>query len=334
MPEHILEVKDLCVTFFTERGALPTVDGVSFTLDRGRTLGIVGESGCGKSMTVNGILQMVPAPGKVTGGSVRLNGAQLVGMPEKELCKKRGNEIALIFQEPMTSLNPLMTCGRQISETILAHKKVSRKEADRRAVELIRLVGIPMPEKIFASVPGQLSGGMRQRIVIAMALCNDPGVLICDEPTTALDVTVQAQILKLINDLKERFGSAIIFITHDMGVIRQMADQVMVMYVGQAVEYVDVEELFANPLHPYTQGLIRCIPGMEDERDEDLFVIDGAVPMLHDLPQGCLFAPRCPRAGQRCRSERPGLYGPAGHRVRCFQYEKLGGGDAPCESRS
>ena len=325
MSEHILEVEDLSITFFTERGELPTVDHLSFTLDRGKTLGIVGESGCGKSMTVNGILQMVPSPGKVTGGSVKLNGAELVGMSEKELCKKRGAEVSLIFQEPMTSLNPLMTCGRQISETIQAHARVSRKEADQRAVELIGMVGIPMPEKIFDSIPGQLSGGMRQRIVIAMALCNNPGVLICDEPTTALDVTVQAQILGLINELKEKFGSAIIFITHDMGVIRQMADQVMVMYVGQAVEYVDVKELFTKPLHPYTQGLIRSIPAV-DGTDGDLYVIDGNVPMLYDLPKGCLFAPRCPYAKDRCRAERPKLYGPESHKVRCFLYERGEGG--------
>lgn len=323
MSEPILNVDRLCVTFFTEQGELPTVDELSFSLERGKTLGIVGESGCGKSMTVNGILQMVPSPGKVTGGSVKLNGEELVGLSEKALCKKRGSEIALIFQEPMTSLNPLMTCGRQISETIQAHRHVSRKEADAEALSLIGLVGIPMPEKIFSSVPGQLSGGMRQRIVIAMALCNHPGVLICDEPTTALDVTVQAQILHLINDLKERFGSAIIFITHDMGVIRQMADQVMVMYTGQAVEYVDAEELFSAPLHPYTQGLIRCIPSMEGTQD-GLYVIDGAVPMLYRLPKGCLFAPRCPYATERCHSERPKLYGSSRHRVRCFQYESMG----------
>ncbi|MCI9547842.1 MAG: ABC transporter ATP-binding protein [Oscillospiraceae bacterium] len=327
MADTILEVRDLSITFFTKQGRLPTVDGLSFSLERGETLGIVGESGCGKSMTVNGILQMVPPPGKVTGGSVKLAGEELVGMRERELCKKRGRDVAVIFQEPMTSLDPLMTCGRQISETIQAHKKVSRKEADARALELIELVGIPMPEKIFRSVPGRLSGGMRQRIVIAMALCNDPGVLICDEPTTALDVTVQAQILGLIDELKEKFGTAVIFITHDLGVIRQMADKVLVMYVGQAVEQVDAKELFANPLHPYTQGLMRCIPGM-DGGDGDLHVIDGAVPMLYDLPQGCLFAPRCPYAVERCRRERPGLYGPEGHRVRCFRCEATGEGGA------
>ena len=328
MAELVLEVKNLSITFFTKQGKLPTVDNLSFSLERGETLGIVGESGCGKSMTVNGILQMVPPPGKLTGGSVKLAGEELVGVKEKELCKKRGSDIAIIFQEPMTSLNPLMTCGRQISETILAHKKVSRKEADGRALELIDLVGIPMPEKIFNSIPGRLSGGMRQRIVIAMALCHNPGVLICDEPTTALDVTVQAQILGLINELKEKFGTAVIFITHDLGVIRQMADKVLVMYVGQAVECVDARELFANPLHPYTQGLIRCIPGM-DGGDGDLYVIDGSVPMLYDLPKGCLFAPRCPYAGERCRQERPGLYGREGHRVRCFRCESMGEEAAP-----
>lgn len=324
MADIVLEVKDLSITFFTKQGRLPTVDGLSFSLARGETLGIVGESGCGKSMTVNGILQMVPSPGKLTGGSVKLAGEELVGMPEKLLCKKRGSEMAIIFQEPMTSMNPLMTCGRQISETVMAHRKVSRKEADQRALELIGMVGIPMPEKIFNSIPGKLSGGMRQRIVIAMALCNNPAVLICDEPTTALDVTVQAQILSLINELKEKFGTAVIFITHDLGVIRQMADKVLVMYVGQAVEVVDAEELFKNPLHPYTRGLIRCIPGM-DSGDGDLYVIDGSVPMLYDLPKGCLFAPRCPYADERCKNERPHLYGrQGGHQVRCFRCETMG----------
>ena len=247
-------------------------------------------------------------------------------MPEKKLARRRGGDIALIFQEPMTSLNPLMTCGRQISETILAHSRVSRAEADRRALELIAQVGIPMPEKIFRSIPGELSGGMRQRIVIAMALCNNPAVLICDEPTTALDVTVQAQILRLINDVKRDFDSGVIFITHDMGVIRQMADDVMVMYAGQAVEYVHVDELFKNPLHPYTQGLIRCIPGMDDG-DGELYVIEGSVPMLNALPKGCLFAPRCPYATERCHQERPGLLGTPEHRVRCFRYENAEGGE-------
>ena len=325
MSETVLSVEHLSISFFTERGVLPTVDDVSFTLQKGRTIGIVGESGCGKSMTVNGILQMVPAPGRVTGGSVKLNGEELVGMPEKKLVRKRGSEIALIFQEPMTSLNPLMTCGRQISETILAHNRVSRAEADRRALHLIEQVGIPMPEKIFRSIPGELSGGMRQRIVIAMALCNNPAVLICDEPTTALDVTVQAQILRLINDIRRDFDSGVIFITHDMGVIRQMADDVMVMYAGQAVEYVHVDELFKNPLHPYTQGLIRCIPGMDDGEGE-LYVIEGSVPMLNALPKGCLFAPRCPYATERCRQERPGLLGTPEHRVRCFRQEDGKGG--------
>ena len=326
MSETVLSVEHLSIAFFTERGVLPTVDDVSFTLQKGKTIGIVGESGCGKSMTVNGILQMVPAPGRVTGGSVKLRGEELVGMPEKKLARRRGGDIALIFQEPMTSLNPLMTCGRQISETILAHSRVSRAEADRRALELIAQVGIPMPEKIFRSIPGELSGGMRQRIVIAMALCNNPAVLICDEPTTALDVTVQAQILRLINDIKRDFDSGVIFITHDMGVIRQMADDVMVMYAGQAVEYVHVDALFKNPLHPYTQGLIRCIPGM-DGGDGELYVIEGSVPMLDALPEGCLFAPRCPYATERCRRERPGLLGTPEHRVRCFRYENAEGGE-------
>ncbi len=320
--EPVLAVKDLSITFFTAKKELPAVDKLSFQLEKGETLGIVGESGCGKSMTVNGILQMVPMPGKVTGGSVKLNGTELFGLSERALSKKRGDEIALIFQEPMTSLNPLMTCGRQITETILAHNKISHKEAKSQAMNMIELVGLPMPDKIFNSLPSELSGGQRQRIVIAMALCNHPDVLICDEPTTALDVTVQAQILRLINDMKAKFGSSVLFITHDMGVIRQMADRVMVMYVGQAVEYVAVEELFNNPLHPYTQGLISCIPNMSAAEDE-LHTIKGTVPMLSELPAGCLFAPRCPFATEKCHCKRPGLYGKPEHLVRCFLYEEV-----------
>ena len=325
MSDIVLSVEHLSITFYKDKTALPTIDDVSFTLERGETLGIVGESGCGKSMTVNGILQMVPEPGRITGGSVRLNGDELVGLPERKLAERRGKEIALIFQEPMTSLNPLMKCGAQIAETILAHdRSISRKKADARALELIRQVGIPMPEKIFDSIPGELSGGMRQRIVIAMALCNHPSVLICDEPTTALDVTIQAQILRLINEMKQSYNTGVIFITHDMGVIREMADQVMVMYAGQAVEYVDADELFRHPLHPYTQGLIKCIPSFGNDKD-DLYVIEGSVPMLDDLPKGCLFAPRCPYATNRCRTERPPLMGDKRHRVRCFLYEKEDG---------
>lgn len=325
MSDIVLSVEHLSITFYKDKTALPTIDDVSFTLERGETLGIVGESGCGKSMTVNGILQMVPEPGRITGGSVRLNGDELVGLPERKLAERRGKEIALIFQEPMTSLNPLMKCGAQIAETILAHdRSISRKKADARALELIRQVGIPMPEKVFDSIPGELSGGMRQRIVIAMALCNHPSVLICDEPTTALDVTIQAQILRLINEMKQSYNTGVIFITHDMGVIREMADQVMVMYAGQAMEYVDADELFRHPLHPYTQGLIKCIPSFGKD-EEELYVIEGSVPMLDDLPKGCLFAPRCPHATNRCRTERPPLMGDKRHRVRCFLYEKEDG---------
>lgn len=325
MSDIVLSVEHLSITFFKDKASIPTIDDVSFTLERGETLGIVGESGCGKSMTVNGILQMVPEPGRITGGSIKLHGDELVGLSERKLADYRGKEIALIFQEPMTSLNPLMRCGAQIAETILAHDhSVSRKKADARALELIRQVGIPMPEKIFDSIPGELSGGMRQRIVIAMALCNHPSVLICDEPTTALDVTIQAQILRLVNEMKRSYNTGVIFITHDMGVIREMADQVMVMYAGQAVEYVDADELFRHPLHPYTQGLIKCIPSFGKD-EEELYVIEGSVPLLDHLPKGCLFAPRCPYATQRCHTARPQLVGEKRHRVRCFLYEKEGG---------
>ncbi len=333
MDEYLLEAKDLSVTLYTERGELRVVDGVSFRLKKRETLGIVGESGCGKSMTANSILRMVPAPGKISGGQIIFKGRDLSTLPERKLRSIRGKEIAMVFQEPMTSLNPLMTCGRQITEALRAHEKTDAKQAKRHALELIRLVGIPMAERIYESTPSGLSGGMRQRIVIAMALCNNPDVLICDEPTTALDVTVQAQILRLIDELKSSFGSAVLFITHDMGVIQQMTDRVMVMYSGQAVEYLQTEELFRKPLHPYTQGLIACIPG-KAAVGHDLPVIKGTVPTLYALPKGCLFAPRCPYATKRCRCERPGLYGAGRHLVRCFQYEHKEASNSAADSGS
>ena len=311
--ENILIMKDLDVRLFTDRGELPVIDRLSLTLKAGETLGIVGESGCGKSMLASAIMGLVAHPGKVTGGSIQFEGQELVGMKKKDLRRIRGTGISMIFQEPMTSLNPLMTCGRQIVETITSHEKMNKAEAKERALAMIRSVGIARPEKVFSEVPAQLSGGMRQRIMIAMAL-------ICDEPTTALDVTVQAQILGLIRRLQKETGTSVIFISHDMGVISQMADRVAVMYAGQLVEYAEGEKIFTEPEHPYTQGLQAAIPRLDEEKDT-LLSIPGNVPMLYDLPKGCIFSPRCAHATEQCRNERPELVENSGHLVRCFLYE-------------
>ena len=320
MQENILEVRDLSMSFFNQHGELPAVNHVSFNVEKGKTLGIVGESGCGKSMTSLCVMGLYPQPqGKIVGGSILFQGKDLTKLKPRELHKIRGKGIAMIFQEPMTSLNPVLTIGDQIMETILLHEKVSKKEAKRRALDMIKLVGIPMPEKIFASCPHQLSGGMRQRAMIAMALSCDPELLICDEPTTALDVTVQSQILSLINRLKDQTGTSVMLITHDMGVINEMADTVIVMYAGQIVEQAETADLFAQPTHPYTVGLIQSIPPL-DREVEELNVIPGSVPMLYELPEGCLFSPRCPYATEKCRRERPETVSAApNHFVRCFR---------------
>ena len=318
--ENILIIKDLDVRLFADRGELPVIDRLSLTLKAGETLGIVGESGCGKSMLASAIMGLIAHPGKVTGGSIQFEGQELAGMKKKDLRRIRGTGISMIFQEPMTSLNPLMTCGRQIVETITSHEKVSKAEAKERALDMIRSVGIARPEKVFSEVPAQLSGGMRQRIMIAMALICRPRLLICDEPTTALDVTVQAQILGLIRRLQKETGTSVIFISHDMGVISQMADRVAVMYAGQLVEYAEGEKIFTEPKHPYTQGLQAAIPRLDEEKDT-LLSIPGNGPMLYERPKGCIFSPRCAHATERCRNERPALVENSGHLVRCFLYE-------------
>lgn len=327
--KNILIIKDLDVRLFTDHGELPVIDRLNLTLKAGETLGIVGESGCGKSMLASAIMGLIAHPGKVTGGSIQFEGQELTGMKKKDLRKIRGTGISMIFQEPMTSLNPLMTCGRQIVETIIAHEKVSKAEAKERALSMIRSVGISRPEKVFSEVPAQLSGGMRQRIMIAMALICRPRLLICDEPTTALDVTVQAQILGLIRRLQKETGTSVIFISHDMGVISQMADRVAVMYAGQLVEYADGEKIFTKPKHPYTQGLQAAIPSLDEDKDV-LQSIPGNVPMLYELPEGCIFSPRCAFASERCRKERPGLVESEHSLVRCFLYEdqEKGGSEA------
>lgn len=318
----ILDVKDLGITFFTDRGALPAVQNVNFSIHRQETLGVVGESGCGKSMTALSLMQLIPSPpGKITAGEIMYKGEDLLKKSKAEMRQVRGKEISMIFQEPMTSLNPVIPVGKQIMEAILTHEKVSKKEAHDRALEMIKLVGISMPDKVFVSCPHQLSGGMRQRIMIAMALSCKPNLLICDEPTTALDVTIQAQILKLINKLKYEMNSSVLLITHDMGVISEMADNVIVMYAGMVVEYTSAADLFKEPLHPYTVGLMNSIPNIDDENVEELEVIPGSVPMLYELPKGCFFAPRCKYAKTICQEKCPDMKECSdGHLVRCWKY--------------
>ena len=315
--ETLLEVKDLSVTLFTEDGALPAIQELSFIMRKGETLAVVGESGCGKSMTALSIMGLLPQPpAKIVGGSINFEGKDLAKLSRDEMRAYRGNRIGMIFQEPMTSLNPVMTAGRQIREGLLVHNKgMSKKDADARALEMIKLVGIPAP-------------GMRQRVMIAMALACQPSLLICDEPTTALDVTIQAQILQLIDKMREELGTAVMLITHDMGVVSEMADWVLVMYAGRLVEYTNAYELFTNPEHPYTTGLIASIPQL-DGRVEELYAIPGNVPMLDELPTGCLFNPRCPyaRAGL-CDKEFPPMTpvdGKQNHHVACWKFtEKWG----------
>ncbi len=315
----LLEVKDLKTYFYTDEGVVKSVDGVSFSVDKGETLGVVGESGCGKSITSMSIMQLIGKPGKIVNGEIDFKGENLLNKDKEEMRKIRGKEIAMIFQEPMTSLNPVYTVGQQIMEAVLIHEDMTKEQARERAIQMLDLVKIPDAEKRLNSYPHEFSGGMRQRVMIAMALSCNPEFLICDEPTTALDVTIQAQILNLINELKEKTGTAVMMITHDLGVISEVADNVMVMYAGQVVEYTDVDTVFEKPLHPYTQGLINCIPKLGGQ-EEKLSTIKGMVPSFNDMPEGCLFCPRCEYAKDICRKERPELVDLDGHQVRCFKY--------------
>ncbi|GKV70565.1 peptide ABC transporter ATP-binding protein [Sporosarcina sp. NCCP-2716] len=321
-PEVVLQVKNLKTYFTTSKGTAKAVDGVDFTLHKGETLGIVGESGCGKSMTSLSLLRLIPSPpGKIVDGEILLNNKDIVTMKEDELRKVRGNQISMIFQEPMTSLNPIIPVGEQIAETVRLHQRLSRKAAWQKAVDLLELVGLPSPEKRAKQEPFQLSGGMRQRVMIAMALACTPEVLIADEPTTALDVTIQAQILELMKDLQKQIGMSIIFITHDLGVVSEVCDQVAVMYAGQVVEHRSARDLFNSPLHPYTQGLLASLPKIH-ENQEELQTIEGAVPSPYDYPAGCRFADRCQHARAICRAEAPVLEAVGGteSKVRCFMY--------------
>ncbi len=323
MSEKMLQVKNLKTYYYTEEGVIPAVDGLDFEVEQGETFAIVGESGCGKSVTSLSILRLVPSPpGRILEGEILYNGEDLLKKTEKQMREIRGNEISMVFQEPMTSLNPVFTVGRQIGESFMYHQNMGKKEAYEKAIEMLRLVGIPTPEKVVDDYPHQLSGGMRQRVMIAMALACNPRLLIADEPTTALDVTIQAQILRLLKKLKEKTGTSIILITHDLGIVAQIAQRVMVMYSGQAVESCDVRTIYKNPLHPYTTGLLASIPKLTDDDLEELPSIPGMVPSPGELPEGCRFAPRCAKCGKRCLKEKPELKeAEPGHKVRCFLYD-------------
>ncbi|WP_078578821.1 ABC transporter ATP-binding protein [Salipaludibacillus agaradhaerens] len=302
----IIDVNELQTSFYTSKGEVKAVDGVSFDVPSGKTLGIVGESGSGKSITSLSIMRLIESPGKVKGGSITFNGEDLLAKSEAEMRHIRGNQISMIFQEPMTSLNPVFTIGDQIAESYMIHEKLSKKEALKKALGMLELVGIPSPKDRLKAYPYELSGGMRQRAMIAIALACNPELLIADEPTTALDVTIQAQILRLINRLQGELGMSMILITHDLGVVAETCDYVAVMYAGKIVEYADVHTLFKAPKHPYTVGLLKSLPRHDIDQDE-LEVIKGMVPRPDELPQGCRFAPRCPFATKLCEEKLPSL---------------------------
>lgn len=321
MTEKLIEVKGLRTTFFTERGTLEAVDGIDFYIRKGETLGVVGESGCGKTVTALSLLKLVYfPPGRITGGEVWFEGENLLDKPDVYMNKIRGNKISMIFQEPMTSLNPLFTVGQQIGESLKIHKKMKAAKVRERTIELVKLVGIPRPEKIVDEYPYQLSGGMRQRIMIAIALACDPCLLIADEPTTALDVSIQAQILELMRELKDKVDASIMMISHDLGVIAEVADRVIIMYAGQIVEHSPVRDLFKKPLHPYTEGLLKSIPRI-DGKNKRIEPIKGMVPDLINPPKGCRFAPRCTYQKEICLTRAPDLVTLGESEVRCFKYQ-------------
>jgi len=330
MSEKLLDVKNLSTYFYTNEGIVYALDDLSFSVKKGETLGIVGESGSGKSVTVLSVMRLIQSPpGKIVSGQIIMNGEDILPKSKKEMKAIRGDKIAMIFQEPMTALNPVFTIGSQIMESLRIHQGMSKKQARKKAIEMLGKVGIPLPEKRVDEYPHQLSGGMRQRVMIAIALCCNPELLICDEPTTALDVTIQAQILELINDLKKEFNTSVLMITHDLGVVAQVSDNVLVMYAGKEMEYGSVRQVFQKPLHPYTRALIDSIPTVENDR-ELLHVIEGMVPSMSKLPGGCLFHPRCERCMEICKAQKPELYHfKDGRRVRCWLYGKEeDGGDS------
>lgn len=333
--EPILQVKNLAVQFSAYRGIVHAVRGVSFSVHAGEALGIVGESGCGKSVTAQAILRLLPEDtAKIAQGTICLQGRNLLELSEQEMCDVRGNAISMIFQDPMTSLNPVQTIGAQIMESLHLHKKLTEQAARERTIELLRLVGIPQPENRLAAYPHQFSGGMRQRVMIAMALAGDPLLLLADEPTTALDVTIQAQILELLADLKQRMNTAIVLISHDLGVIAKLCEQVAVMYAGEIVERGTARDIFYHPQHPYTQGLLQALPRRDGNRTKPLAVIEGQPPDLLYAIQGCAFMPRCPHAMNICAQQAPAEDAVPGnttnHCVKCWLLAKSlqEGGDA------
>ena len=322
--DSIFEIRGLKTQFFTSKGIVPAVDGVDITVRKGEAVGLVGESGCGKSMTAMSVMQLLKKPGRVVDGTIKLNGEDILKMNKREINDIRGNRISMIFQEPMTALNPVYTIGKQAMEALMIHQKISKEDAKAKVIDMFAKVGIPEPEKRFSVYPHQLSGGLRQRVMIAMAMICNPELMIADEPTTALDVTIEAQILYLMSQLQKEVGTAVIMITHNLGVVAESCDYVYVMYAGKIMEEAPVKELFKNPLHPYTFGLMNSIPKMTEVKTH-LYTIKGMVPNLLNLPQGCRFCPRCDKAMKICTMYQPDLYElEDGHKVRCFLYNKEG----------
>lgn len=327
MSEILLQVKHLATEFDTEQGVARALDDISFQVSAGETLGIVGESGCGKSVTSLSVMRLLPKPsGKIVNGEVMFRGKDLVQLPADDMHNIRGNRIAMIFQEPMTALNPVYKIGRQLNETLALHNpKMNKTDIYQASIDMLNRVGIPAPERRMKEYPHQLSGGMRQRVMIAVALLCNPEILIADEPTTALDVTIQAQILQLLKDLQKETGMAIIFITHDLGVIAELCDRVLVMYGGRIIEQAGIHTLFEKPSHPYTRGLLKAIPRIENPPKETLSTIPGMVPSLFDFPPGCRFQNRCEYVQEGCREQTPELEGASSdsHQVRCFRFREL-----------
>ncbi len=325
MGENILEVRNLTTSLNTERGRLTAVQGVSFHVEKGEILGLVGESGCGKSVTSQSIMRLYDEKRTVKySGEILLDGENLLALPERDMRRIRGSRIAMVFQDSLSSLNPVFPCGEQIMESMRIHRGFTRAEARREAVDMLRLVGIPDPEKRFSQYPHELSGGMRQRVMIACALSCRPELLIADEPTTALDVTIQAQIMELIVELNRKLNMGVILITHDLAVVAETCRRVAVMYLGQIVEEADVQSLFEHPAHPYTRGLLKSIPTVSGGRREELNIIEGTVPLLSQIPRGCRFRPRCPYAAPACAETMPELNVlPSGQKVRCFRAKEL-----------
>jgi peptide/nickel transport system ATP-binding protein len=333
--QYLLEVTNLKTTFSTESGLVTAVDGVSFQIKAGETLGVVGESGCGKSVTAESIMRLLDEKTTKYEGEIKYKGQNLLNLSKNQMRNIRGNQISMIFQDPMTSLNPVYTVGYQIAESIIIHQKKDEDEAYQKAVDMLRLTGIPAPEKRVHEYPHELSGGMRQRVMIAMALSCQPNLLIADEPTTALDVTIQAQILEVIHDLKRDLNMGVILITHDLGVVAEVCTRVVVMYLGQVIEEADVDTLFFNPLHPYTKGLLKSIPQLEGDRSKKLHVIKGMVPSLTKIPNGCRFAPRCAYADNLCTQKLPELEEVKdGQKVRCWHYKAIAGKEDGTNARA